>query len=105
MSELQWINLGEVEELKKKPLQEIKIGMGKLALTYVNGEFGAVDGICIHANGSLGEGTLEGDIIVCPVHQWKYDRKTGRGCGTPGAVACYTFEEREGRLWLNPNPD
>lgn len=50
MSELQWINLGEVEELKKKPLQEIKIGMGKLALTYVNGEFGAVDGICIHPN-------------------------------------------------------
>ncbi len=104
MSAENWIDLGPVEELQKKPLQEIKIGMGKLALTYVDGEFGAVDGICIHANGSLGEGTLEGNIITCPLHQWKYDRKSGRGCGTPGAVARYDTEERDGHLWLNPKP-
>lgn len=32
---------------------------------------------CPHANGRLGDGQIEGDSIVCPLHRWKFDLATG----------------------------
>lgn len=32
---------------------------------------------CPHANGRLGDGVLEGDSIVCPLHRWKFDLADG----------------------------
>lgn len=32
---------------------------------------------CPHANGRLGDGVIEGDSIVCPLHRWKFELATG----------------------------
>lgn len=32
---------------------------------------------CPHANGRLGDGVIEGDSIVCPLHRWKFDLSNG----------------------------
>jgi nitrite reductase/ring-hydroxylating ferredoxin subunit len=42
-----------------------------------DGEFGVISGVCNHAGGPLGSGTLEGDYVKCPWHNWKYHRCTG----------------------------
>mgnify|MGYP003466572989 CR=1 FL=1 len=54
----------------------------RLALSFKDGVFGAVSGVCNHAGGPLGEGRLDGDYIVCPWHNWKFHRS--RGVGEPG---------------------
>jgi len=96
-----WIDLGAADELKKRPVQEININGATLALSYLNGEFCAIDGLCIHAEGPLGEGTLEDEAIVCPLHEWKFHRKTGKGYGgTPGQVPCFNVEVRDGRVFV-----
>lgn len=53
--------------------------MCRIALSCVKGAFGAVHSACNHVGGPLGQGTLEGDYIVCPWHQWKFHRQTGGG--------------------------
>jgi nitrite reductase (NADH) small subunit len=32
---------------------------------------------CPHMGGHLGEGPLDGDIVSCPDHGWKFDVRTG----------------------------
>src|SRR5262249_57019828 len=79
MAEQDWMNLGPVDRLKEPPLREIRIGARRIALSYRNGEFGAVSGTCNHVGGPLGQGRLEGDYIVCPWHGWKYHCASGEG--------------------------
>ena len=67
-----------------------------MALSCVDGVFGAIHGSCNHAGGPLGQGTLEGDYVVCPWHQWRFHRdrgprrarlRAGRGAGLSRARA------------------
>jgi nitrite reductase/ring-hydroxylating ferredoxin subunit len=37
----------------------------------------ALDNTCCHRGGPLGEGFLEGSIVTCPWHGWRFDVKTG----------------------------
>ena len=103
MAEAQWHDLGPVEELKKKPLQQVHAGKTKIALTYLNDEFSAVSGVCNHVGGPLGDGRLDGDYIVCPWHNWKFHCKTG--LGEPGyeedAVPSYALKVENGHLFVN----
>jgi nitrite reductase/ring-hydroxylating ferredoxin subunit len=62
-------------------LQQLTVGRTKIALSHHDGVFGAVSGACNHVGGPLGEGTLEGDYVVCPWHHWKFHRVTGQGEG------------------------
>jgi multimeric flavodoxin WrbA/nitrite reductase/ring-hydroxylating ferredoxin subunit len=79
MTDAQWHDLGAVAELSQTPLKQVLVGKTKLALSCVDGTFGAVHNTCNHAGGPLGEGALEGDYIVCPWHHWKFHRITGEG--------------------------
>lgn len=79
MKKPDWQILGEIKTLAEKSLQEISIGKTKVALTYLNGSFSAVSGVCNHFGGPLGKGKLSGEYIVCPWHNWKFHHKDGKG--------------------------
>ena len=53
------------------------------ALFNVEGTIYALDGICRHAGGPIGNGTLQGDVVTCPWHGWQYHVKSGQHCLTP----------------------
>ena len=100
MSDGKWHDLGPIEEFRLRPLQQIRVGRTTIALSCVEGRFGAISGACNHAGGPLGDGRLDGDYVVCPWHNWKYHRATGEG--EPG------FEPRSsspaGRTTCRPWP-
>jgi len=48
-----------------------------VALFNVDGNFYAIDNTCLHRGGPLGEGELDGKMVVCPWHGWRYDVTTG----------------------------
>ncbi len=103
MPEADWIEVGGLDELKRQPLQEVICGRTKLALSYKDGEFGVISGTCNHAGGPLGQGTLDGDYVVCPWHYWKFHCKTGHG--EPGyeqdQVPAYAIKTENGRLYVD----
>jgi len=53
-----------------------------IALCNVGGTIYALDNICAHAGGPLGEGFLDGDCVECPWHGWRYNQN-GRAAGKP----------------------
>jgi nitrite reductase/ring-hydroxylating ferredoxin subunit/multimeric flavodoxin WrbA len=75
----EWIDVGAADELARHALQEVALGRTKIALTCVDGEFGAISGVCNHVGGPLGKGRLDGDYVECPWHYWKFHRATGEG--------------------------
>jgi len=77
-----WQVVGLIEELKANELQEIEVDSKKIALSYKDGEFGAISGFCNHLGGPLGNGSLDGDYIVCPWHYWRFHRVQGEGQGS-----------------------
>jgi hypothetical protein len=64
MPDKQWIDVGSVEDLKYQSLQEVSLGKTTVALTYKDGSFAAISGVCNHVGGPLGEGTLDGDYAA-----------------------------------------
>lgn len=98
-----WIDVGSAEALSAQPLQRHRVGHLEIALTCMNGQFGAIHNTCNHAGGPLGEGTLDGDYVVCPWHQWKFHRVTG--LGEPGfeedRVPSYPIKVDAGRVLVN----
>jgi multimeric flavodoxin WrbA/nitrite reductase/ring-hydroxylating ferredoxin subunit len=103
MPEPNWYDLGPVDELSRRTLQQMVVGRTRLAVSYMNGAFAVVSGACNHAGGPLGEGHLDGDYIVCPWHNYKFHHATGEG--EPGfeddRVPRYDSRVENGRLLVN----
>jgi nitrite reductase (NADH) small subunit len=37
----------------------------------------AMDNVCVHRGGPLGQGVVDGNKIICPWHGWTFDTTTG----------------------------
>ena len=72
--------LASITDIPPGTAREVTVGSRVLAVFNVAGQFHALDGICPHAGGPLGEGTLEGTIVTCPWHGWQFDVSSGRHC-------------------------
>lgn len=57
----------------------------------------AVGGLCPHKGGPLADGMLVGEQVVCPMHAFRYDVKSG-DCDQAGAcgIATYPVEVQGG---------
>jgi len=98
-----WVDVGASEALAKRPVQEVRVGTRRIALTHRDGEFGAISGVCNHVGGPLGEGTLEGDFVTCPWHYYKFHWRTG--AGEPGyeadRVPSHAVKVENGRVFVS----
>ena len=53
------------------------VGRRHLAIFRLDGEFFAIDNLCLHQAGPLCEGEVEDGIVICPWHGWAYQIRTG----------------------------
>jgi nitrite reductase (NADH) small subunit/3-phenylpropionate/trans-cinnamate dioxygenase ferredoxin subunit len=73
----EWTKVAETTDLQPGDCKTVSVGERELALFNVGGEFYATDNVCPHRGGPLGEGTLEGSVVTCPWHGWRFDVSTG----------------------------
>ena len=77
-----FVKVGSLSALPPGSVIETQVGDGTYAICNVGGdeahaEVHALDGICPHAGGPLGQGALHGATLVCPWHAWEYDCRSG----------------------------
>ncbi len=73
----------------------------RIALFNVDGTFYAVDNTCPHAGGPLGEGKLNGGIVECPWHGWRFDVRTGQREHNPNFdVPCCRVRVEHGQVLI-----
>ena len=100
------IDVGAADDFKRAPLREAKLGERLVAVSFKDGKFGVISNTCNHVGGPLGKGLLEGEMVVCPWHQYRFHRCTGEG--EPGyeadKVPSYGVKEENGRLLVTAKP-
>ncbi len=98
-----WVDIGGAEELAATPLKSGRARTIAIAISFKDGEFGAVSNACNHVGGPLGDGSLDGDYIRCPWHGWKFHRRSG--IGEPGfeqdCVPAFPVKVENGRVLVN----
>ena len=74
------IRVAAVSDVPPGTAKEVMADNQVVALFNVEGTYYAMDGVCPHAGGPLGEGTLRGSIVTCPWHGWQFDVTNGENC-------------------------
>src|SRR5437763_16903558 len=63
--------------------KEFTVGERVICVANVNGTISAMDNLCLHRGGPLGQLGIEGDKLVCPCPDWQYDPKPGQAALDP----------------------
>ena len=74
---MEFVPVARVEDIPPGTVRPLRAGEEDIAVAHCNGGFYAVQGHCLHLQGPLGHGELEGCVLTCPWHGWQYDVRTG----------------------------
>ena len=55
----------------------VKVGHRRLAIFSTSGGLRAVDNSCSHVGNPIDDASVEGEVMTCPWHGWRYDLRTG----------------------------
>jgi nitrite reductase/ring-hydroxylating ferredoxin subunit len=73
-----------------------------LGVFNVDGRYVAIDNACPHRGGPLGEGDLDGTLVTCPWHGWRWDVTTGANANNPAVkVACFPVTIDGGAIYID----
>jgi nitrite reductase (NADH) small subunit len=72
------VKIGEVNQVPPGTGKVVRVGGKVIALFNISGTFYAVDNVCTHRGGPLGEGKIDGTIVTCPWHGNQFDVTTGQ---------------------------
>ena len=102
--------MGAGQRVRVGRTADVPVGTGRVfeaagravAVFNVDGAFYAIDNECSHRGGPLGEGDLDGTIVLCPWHAWRWDVTTGANVNNPAVkIACYPITEEDGSLFVD----
>lgn len=99
MSE-QWLKVGEESEFASG-LRTVKVLDRNLVVARLEGRLYAFDALCPHAGGPMGLCEVEGTIVSCPLHAWRFDvsRKGVELHGYRG-LACTNVKTEGGGVYV-----
>jgi nitrite reductase (NADH) small subunit len=81
--------------------KEFRCGDKEICVANVNGTHSAIDNICLHRGGPLGQGMIENGKVVCPWHGWEWDPATGAALHNPNAkLAVYPLKLENGDVLI-----
>ena len=72
-----FVRVASVDEVPEGRFAEIEVGDDVLLLVHLDSGFHAVSAWCTHQGSSLALGTLNGSVIQCWAHLWRFDVRTG----------------------------
>jgi len=65
-----------------------------VVLVNLDGRLYAIEDVCTHDGGPLGEGKLDGCELICPRHGARFDVRTGAATRMPAIEPAPTYEVR-----------
>lgn len=73
--------------------REFHINGKTICIAHTGEGFAALDNVCVHRGGPLGQGVVDGNKVVCPWHGWAFDADTGASTHNPSVrVAAYPLK-------------
>lgn len=102
MSTQEWIAAAAVDEVPQDDVIGVEVAGRDIALYRVDGEIYASDNICTHGHARLCDGFLDGHEIECPLHQGKFDVRSGQALCAPltADLRTYPVKIEGGRVFV-----
>ena len=95
----EYVTVAKPEDLAPGQGCVVEVNGNEVALFNVSGTFYAIDNMCAHQGGPLGEGLLEGETVICPWHSWKYNVESGVCSANPSVkVKTYSVKIENGQI-------
>lgn len=102
MSNENFVFVAQTDDVPLGQVKVVEVNGRRLALAHCEDGFFAVDDVCTHDGGPLGEGTLDGCLIECPRHGAQFDVRTGQVRRLPAVlpIRTYPVKVEEGKIYV-----
>ena len=95
----EFVEVARLEQLPPGTGATFTVADKQVAVFNVGGAIYAMADGCLHHGSSLGSGKLEGKVVTCRAHGWRYDVTTGNTLHVPGySVASYAAKVVEEKI-------
>ncbi len=86
-----FVKVAKVTELSPGGMTRVEIEGHPLLLATVGGSFYATDDTCTHEDASLSSGFLEAGLVKCPLHNSRFNIRTGAVLEEPADEDLQTY--------------
>lgn len=86
-----WHKATDLSALGNKSVVGIEVNGQEIAIYSVDGEYFATSNICTHQFAIMSDGFVEDGCIECPLHQARFDIRTGAVIDGPAEAALAIF--------------
>ena len=95
------VRVAGVEELAAGEARVVEASGRSIAVFNVDGAYYAIDNVCPHRGGPLADGDLDGAVVACPWHAWRWDVRTGANVNNPAVtLACFPVRVEDGAIFV-----
>jgi 3-phenylpropionate/trans-cinnamate dioxygenase ferredoxin component len=98
--QMPWKQVARTTEIEDDEVQGVEIGGRQLAVFRIEGQYHVTDNVCTHQYALLSDGYLEDGCIECPLHQARFDIRTGKAMCAPATkdIAVYPVKVDDDRV-------
>jgi len=89
-----WISVCAADELPQGSQHVFALDDISVIIINLNGDYYAIEDCCTHDGGTLSDGEIDGEEIICPRHFASFSIKTGEVITPPAYEAIHTFPLR-----------
>jgi nitrite reductase/ring-hydroxylating ferredoxin subunit len=98
----EFVEVAQLEQIPAGTGTTVTVAGKEIALFNVDGVVYAMDDGCLHHGASLGFGKVEGKVVTCRAHGWKYNVTTGKTLHVPDyGVGCYQVKIEDGKVFVS----
>ncbi|HEV2528061.1 MAG TPA: non-heme iron oxygenase ferredoxin subunit [Thermomicrobiales bacterium] len=94
MSEPAFHAVAKTSDLAPGEMTYVDVAGTPVCLINLDGEFFAINDTCTHADASLSDGSIDGDILECPLHGGCFDIRTGAAAAMPVVTPVEAYQVR-----------
>lgn len=95
-----WVDVAATSDIEEDDVISVEIEDTEVAVFNVEGDFYATHGVCTHEYACLADGLPLDGVIECPLHNGRFDIKTGKALGAPvhENLKTYPTKVEDGRV-------
>lgn len=97
-----WVDIGHIDDIPRRGARVVKTPRGDVAVFRTGDDaVFALDDRCPHMGGPLSQGIVQGNSVVCPLHNWNIGLDSGEAQGADhGCTRTIPVRLVDGRVHL-----
>ena len=80
---MSFVEIVNVNEIPSGKMKMVKVEENEIMIANINGNYYAIANRCSHKKGDLSKGSLDDNIVTCPMHGSRFDVRTGKAVEGP----------------------